>query len=200
MISNPETIIYTFLFLVPGYVISEIISSFLPEKEIDTLRKTLQCLMYSVINISLWYWLFRLIANHLSSDTSVFWLAMVLAYIVTSIITGVCLGIVRLKNFPRRLLSIFKVNVQHPAPTAWDYRFSKDECCWVEVILNNGDTIKGYFGSDSLASSQENYHDLYLEKLYVMGSETWKLVDRTAGVWINPSEIRYIKFYKTEEK
>lgn len=91
----------------------------------------------------------------------------------------------------------------HPAPTAWDYQFSKEDVAnkYVEVGLKNGKIIKGYFSYQSFASSDRDYRDLYLETFHrTTCFGKWEDVPCNAGIWINPDSIQYIKFYKGSDQ
>lgn len=200
LIDSLEVIIYTFQFIIPGYIIREVISSILPQKNYSEGEKAIQSIGYSVLNIAIWYWLFLIIQDKLQNDSVRFWLCNTLVTVLTGFITGTMLGIVRAKNLVKKLFNRLGVNVNHPVPTAWDYKFSKGEKQWVEITVSNGGVIRGLYAGKSLSSSENEYRDIYLEELYVKEDETWEKVSRTSGVWINPDEIRYIKFYTMEEE
>ncbi len=68
----------------------------------------------------------------------------------------------------------------------------------MEITISDGLVLRGLYSCNSMSSSIE-YRDIYLEKLYTKENDQWMEVDRTAGVWINPDEVRYIKFYEYEE-
>ena len=96
----------------------------------------------------------------------------------------------------KKELKIRKIN--NPIPTAWDYIFSSPKNSrWTTVTLKSGKVLRGVYSNNSFASSDDDYRDLYLELSYIKDSadgDSWKLVDRTDGVWINPDEIAYIEF------
>ena len=37
---------------------------------------------------------------------------------------------------------------------------------------------------------------IFIKELYIKKEGEWIKDERTEGVWINPEEIRYVKFYK----
>ena len=68
-------------------------------------------------------------------------------------------------------------------------------------FLENGKIVRGYYSENSFASSDSNFNDVYVEKLYKMDEDgKWKEVERTSGIWISPAEIKYIKFYNEDNK
>ena len=56
---------------------------------------------------------------------------------------------------------------------AWDYKFSDGKSQWVEITVSNGKVIRGLYSSHSLASSESEYRDMYLEELYIKENEKW---------------------------
>lgn len=199
-ISSFEAVIYTFQFVVPGYIIAEIVSAIMPQKKASEGEKLVQAIGYSVINLALWCWLFMLVQQHCSSAKPLFWIANALLTLLTGGFTGVIIGVVREKGIIRKLLGRLGIDMSHPIPTAWDYKFSDGKSYWVEVFLTDGKIVRGLYSDNSLSSSDSGYHDIYIERLYKYQDDGWKPIDRTAGIWINPDEIRYIKFYCLEDK
>ena len=198
MIDKLDIVTYTFQFVVPGYIIGEVISMVLPRKEYSEGEKMIQAIGYSVCNMAIWYWLFVFIQENIENSVC-FWIVNACAVILTGCVTGIVLGIIRKEEIIRKLFKILKINLTHPAPTAWDYKFSDGKEYWVEITVANGNVLRGRYSSKSLSSSDSSYKDIYLEELYSKPKDKWKKVEKTAGVWINPEEIRYIKFYDMEE-
>ena len=74
-----------------------------------------------------------------------------------------------------------------------------DVAKWVCVCLDNDTFVRGRYGINSLASSEKNNHDIYLEEVYLKNSEgTWIKEERTDGIWISANSIKWINFYKDE--
>lgn len=61
IIESYEYVIYTAMFLLPGYLINRIISLLVPSKGIDETDKVLRYLGYSLLNFTAWLWLFWLV-------------------------------------------------------------------------------------------------------------------------------------------
>lgn len=198
-IDNIEIVIYTFQFIIPGYIIGEIISAIMPQKTYGEGEKLLRYIGYSVVNIALWYWVFVLISQYCKLGTFIYWMCNVFGVLITGCVTGLIIGIIRAKNIVRKLFQKIGLNLIHPVPTAWDYKFSDKEECWVEVTVSDNKVIRGLYSNSSLASSDSDFRDIFLQELYVKQDAEWIKVERTSGVWLSPNEIRYIKFYKMEE-
>lgn len=199
-ISSFEVVAYTFQFVVPGYIISEIISAIMPQKRASEGEKIVQAIGYSVLNLALWRWLFMIVREQCTSPTPLFWLINALLTLFTGGFTGVIIGFVRAKGIIRKLLGKLHIDMSHPIPTAWDYKFSDGNGYWLEVFLTNGKVVRGLYSGSSFSSSDSEYRDIYIERLYKREDDKWKPIDRTAGIWIKPNEIKYIKFYYLEDK
>lgn len=197
-ISSFEAVIYTFQFVVPGYIIAEIVSAIMPKKKASEGEKLIQAIGYSVLNLALWCWLFMIVQQHCTPAKPMFWLVNALLTLFTGGITGVIIGLVRAKGIIRNLLGLLHIDMSHPIPTAWDYKFSDGNSYWLEVFLTNGKVVRGLYSGNSLSSSDSEYRDIYIEQLYKCENDEWKPIDRTAGIWIKPDEIKYIKFYCLE--
>jgi hypothetical protein len=90
-----------------------------------------------------------------------------------------------------KLLGLRPIN---PIPTGWDWIFSRDEPCFVLVTLKDRTEIAGYFGPKSLASSDPDRRDLYLEAVYTIPEDgPWQLVERSKGVYIAGADISMVE-------
>jgi hypothetical protein len=198
MIDSIDVVIYSAYFLVPGYIISEVIRHFMPDHDVNDFEKTIRCLGYSILELALWYWLFSIITNKYENNTYKYWLFLILTVLVTSFVTGIAVGIIRQSQLLRRGLRFFDIHMDHPVPTGWDYKFSETKTAkWLCICLDNDTFIRGKFGVKSLASSEHNNHDIYLEEVYRKEEDgTWKKEDRTDGIWISSGSIKWINFYK----
>lgn len=141
---------------------------------------------YSVLNDAIWSWLFWLVTIRLNQGTLKFWIALVIVMFASSLLTGFIIGLIRSNDLIRKLASKLKINLEHPIPTGWEYKFFKQkEACWVIITLKTGICFRGYYGCNSLASSEQSYNDIFLELVYKEGKDgAWELVERTAGVVI----------------
>ena len=197
-IENLEVVYYTAQFILPGYIISQIVAAIMPQKRFSESVQILHAIGYSITNLTIWYWLFMLINQSCAGKPICCWVLNVLSLIITSCVTGLIIGVIRKKNIFVWIARKLKLNPEHPIPTAWDYKFSDGKSYWLEITISDGLVLRGLYSCNSMSSSIE-YRDIYLEKLYTKENDQWMEVDRTAGVWINPDEVRYIKFYEYEE-
>jgi hypothetical protein len=197
-IESIDVVFYTCMFLLPGYIIQEIITSLMPSKQYSDNIKLLRFLGYSILNLAVWSWLYMIVLDELKSDQALHWILLSAITFITSCVTGFLIGIVRNKEWIRKIFSKIKIQIEHPIPTAWDYKFSKTkDLRWVIVSLSNGEVIYGKYCTQSLSSSDASNRDLYLEEVYIYEEgKPWFRVEGTDGIWISANEIKFIEFRK----
>ncbi len=96
----------------------------------------------------------------------------------------------------RWLYSLLGLRAINPIPTGWDWIFSTTEPCYVLITLTDGTEIAGYFGTRSMASSEPERKDIYIERVYEVPEDgsAWKEVTRSLGMHVDGSQIAYIEF------
>jgi hypothetical protein len=92
-----------------------------------------------------------------------------------------------------RLLGLRPIN---PIPTGWDWIFSRTNPCFVLVTLTDGREIAGFFGDKSMASSDPERRDIFIEKLYKVPEDgtTWEPVSGNLGIQVDGTQIAFIEF------
>jgi hypothetical protein len=105
----------------------------------------------------------------------------------------------------KRLLGSFsrylRLRPISPIPTGWDWIFGRTDPCYVLVTLRDGSAVAGYFGTQSMASSDPAHRDLYLERVFVVPPEgPWEPVQRSEGIYIDGSQIAVIEFRSEDEE
>ena len=202
MINSIETIIYTIYFMIPGFVISEIIRAFSPGKKRSDGEKVLVYLGYSILNLGLWYWLFLSLREKLPNNASAYWLMLLLLVLGLSSLTGCILGFFSQKKLLRKTMEKLKISVEDPTPTAWEKKFSEmKKGCFLTVCIDDGSLIRGSFFKGSMASSDAEIMDIYLREEYTTDEDgNWVLVENSDGIWISAKSIKWISFMPAVEE
>lgn len=195
-INTYEAVVYTVMFLVPGFIIDEMVATLMPMKIYSDKTKSLKYIGYSVFNFTLWIWLFYFIRLKINNSSPFYWGLLALCLLGSSVLTGLAIGLIRKLQLIRKLFSKLNINIIHSVPTAWDYKFNETQTeKWVIITLDNDKHVYGKFGCSSLASSEKDERDIYLEEIYTMDEDgKWVKRERTDGIWIKASNIKVIEF------
>ena len=185
--------------LVPGFIYNGVLTSFVPlrqnkERVVLTLRfLTITAVNYAVSSPLI----YLLMAGDHTVGTpalrALAWFAII--FMVPVVLATIHAEIVQHDGFGwlYRLLRLRAIN---PIPTGWDWVFSRAEPCYVLVTLTDGTQVAGYFGARSMASSDPERKDIFLEEAYTVPDDgtPWEAVAESLGVYIEGSQISSIEF------
>jgi len=95
------------------------------------------------------------------------------------------------------LLRRLGISVLHPAPTGWDFAFARRKCYWIRVEFMDGEEIMGVFGDGSIASTEPDERDVFLESICAWNEENgrYEEVEDNQGMWIKGNGIKLISFF-----
>jgi len=183
---------------VPGFIYNSVLASFVPrrgstEKEALLLRWfTGTALNYGVCSPII----YGLVSGYLLND-SPFWQGIIwlLILFVAPIAVALVSAYLSQKRATRWLASKLGLRSISPIPTGWDWIFGLEDPLFVLVTLKDGTKLVGFFGEDSMASSEPGQRDLYLEKAFTIPEEgPWVEVAGSRGIYIDGSQIAFIEF------
>ena len=126
----------------------------------------------------------------------------VLIAIVQPVLYGALWGRFRQRGYDRKIFTRIGWNTfeQSHAPTAWDALFSQRPESWIIVTLKDGTKVKGWFGVDSHASSDDGQRDLFISHVLRQREDGQEeVVQNTGGVYVSADEIRTVEFIKHVE-
>jgi hypothetical protein len=172
------------LIAAPGFISLKIWSLIHPSRKIQISESLIEAIMFSSFNylVTIW-WLPSLLPS---------WIYFVMTAIVLPILWPILLKCVLTRKF-------FEEKTISLIPKSWDYFFSKRECCFMLVHLNNGRIIGGLYGRDSFASSYPEKEDLYLQEVWKVDKEGKfiKKISGSKGLLVNYEAIEYIELFNT---
>lgn len=185
--------------LVPGFIYSGVVSNFIPlrrskEKEVILLRYlTATAFNYALCSPLIYLLTFGLIFSTHPAGRALCWFAIIF---IVPVILAVAQARIMQKDglgWFYRLLGLRPIS---PIPTGWDWIFSTAEPCYVLITLTDGTEIAGYFGLRSMASSEPERKDIYIEKVYKVPEDSgaWVAVEGSLGMHVDGSNIAYIEF------
>ena len=195
-IDSFNAVLYTSIFLLPGFIINGIIDSINPPNKQSESRYFLKCLFYSIISCGFWSWLFGIIHECKKLTSYGHWIFLALTAILGSSLLGFLIALAKQKEWVQRLAARCKINTINSIPTAWDYFFSKQEPCFVIVTLLDGKIMQGWYGGNSFSSSSSDERDIYIERSL---DENWVPDKESLGFYISKDQIKYIEFKRGKE-
>jgi hypothetical protein len=183
---------------VPGFIYAAVLSKFVPRHE-STLREfvllrlfTATAFNYAVCSPIIYLLVTDSIFVNKPAAQGIAWLAVIfVAPVLLALIAAGASQQGLLETFSRSL----KLRPISPIPTGWDWIFGRTDPCYVLVTLRDGSKVAGYFGTQSMASSDRTCRDLYLEDAFVPLDEgPWRQVEGSKGIYIEGSQIAVIEF------
>lgn len=120
--------------------------------------------------------------------------------LVLPVLLGITFGFNLQRGWNDALLRRLSLPVIHPVERAYDFAFIKDRSPgFVILTFKDGSQIYGFFGTQSLASTDRNRSDIYLERLYnAQDDGQWLEATPQRSAVITLDDIRSIEFLETE--
>lgn len=209
-ILTPEALALFLYFVVPGLVLVKVYDLIVPTNRREASAAFLDSLAYSFMILAVGFWPYLLLVNARDSMTElVFYLLLFGLTIVIVFVVPVALAIFYYRS---RSKGFLQGKAPDPTPAPWDWFFSgkgppasldpgtKKPVCYVRFRFKEGDSMGGYFGQYSLASSYPVTQQVYVE-------EAWRLdvngafiepVESTVGAVVNLEECELVEFLAVE--
>ena len=200
---SPETFEFFARFLLAGFVMLSVRSRFVATQRPKPSEAVLDAVVLSLINQAV----FLMIAGGLSV-LPVAWPDAVLSAMQTRVplfvevlvlpaLLGLFFARTAGSTFANGLLRKLSMPGTHPVARAYDHAFTQHiGPCFVILTFRDGVVIHGYFGEQSLAATDPDRSDLYLERLYTVDAAgTWAEAVPPRGIWIALAELRSIEFF-----
>ncbi len=114
---------------------------------------------------------------------------------------GALLGRFLYSDIRSGVLRRLSLPVVHPVRKAHDFAFGNDRRPGlVEITFEDGTKIGGWFGKNSLAATDDDRSDLYLERAYVIQDDgDWKETNEPRAILLNLKNARSVEFLLSEE-
>lgn len=187
---------------VPGFVYWSVLRQFVPLRKLDGSESLLlSYLSATVLMYALWSPFILWVMSATTSSHLVASPFQILVIFCSLVLIGPSLlAVFRAytiqKDIFSGLLTKLHLRTVHPIPTAWDWKFSRTSPSYVLVTLIDGKIIAGWLGLNSLASSDPDRRDLFLEKVFTIPPDgsPWVETPGTSGVYIDGKQIAHIEF------
>jgi hypothetical protein len=183
---------------VPGFIYHRVLSHFVPmRQQLSREHVILGFLTATAFNYAFCSpLLYLLFAGRLFAFSPLYQaLTLFLVIFLIPIMLALAAAAITQKEGLAWLDRVLRLRSINPIPTGWDWIFGRTDPCYILVTLRTGEQMAGYFGPQSMASSDPDRRDLYLERVYVIPPEgPWKPVDRSCGMYIDGSQIAFVEF------
>jgi hypothetical protein len=199
-IDNLTTVFLIISVLIPGFIYGGVVSNLVPtraggEKEVLILRYlTATAFNYAICSPLIYLLVFNQIFK---DDAVVHGILWFLVIFVIPVILGFLRGWIVQHDGLRWFHKLIRLRSINPIPTGWDWIFSTTDPCYLLITLTDGTEIAGYFGPSSMASSDPEHKDIFIEKVYKAprrGHGVWQPVDGSLGMYVEGTQIAYIEF------
>jgi hypothetical protein len=112
---------------------------------------------------------------------------------------GLGLGIFAKSDRKSGILRMLSLQIVHPVRRAHDFAFSDRSPCLVEVTFVDGTKVAGWYGTRSLAATDDNRTDLFLERAYIIQENgDWKEPKPGRQVLLKLENVRSIEFLEAK--
>ena len=185
--------------LVPGFIGSGVFSVFVPtrahrEKEILRLRYlTATAFNYAICSPLIYLLLVGELFPASTVGQALTWFVVVFA--APALLGALAAWIVQ-RDGLARFFGWLGLRTISPIPTGWDWIFSTTDPCFVLITLTDGTEIAGYFGRQSMASSDPSRRDIFIELVYTVPDDggPWQEAEGSLGMHVDGAHIAYIEF------
>jgi hypothetical protein len=192
------------LFLIPGLNATWVVERLAGRTTLSATERLIRAVAWSVLIYALASpWLLRI--GHRVADGRSLWpwdpvICFCVLIFVAPIVLAISMHLLRRSEVARNLLS--RVTRIHPAPTRWDFAFSRQGPFFVRIELRDGTNLGGVFAEDSFASAYPGKQDLFLERAWRLDEDGGFVepVDDSAGLLISRDLVRAVEFLEPDEE
>ncbi|MBI5761922.1 MAG: hypothetical protein HZA51_00190 [Planctomycetes bacterium] len=197
-----DALLFTTVFLVPGFIWSALHAKFVPRRALDPQVRLVEYLTLSCVNHAVWIWMLAPLFATGWHRIHPGWAGLFLIFptLFSPVALGVLSGRLYQSDWLQAKLGRWGFRTLHQIPTSWDYQFSRGLPYWVIITLKDGSHVYGLFGGKSFASDDPGERDVYLEAVYGIADDgEWLPVDGGAGILIKGEQISAVEFRLLKE-
>ncbi len=155
--------------LVPGFIYNGVLAHFVPlhqnsEKALILLRLlTATAFNYAICSPVIYLLATNALFPHNALRQGSTWFIIIF---LVPVLLGLVRALVIQRDSGTWFYKLVKLRPISAIPTGWDWIFGRTDPCYLLITLTDGTEIAGYFGAKSMASSDPERKDLYIEKVY----------------------------------
>ena len=184
-------------FVLPGAISMYVYGLKVPQREHQLKDKVLEAICFSLLNfiflIGLIQFLFH--PNFIFEHPIHSWIIVLASFVLAPIVWPFLLVWLLRKAAHFRWIGV------RPS-TAWDDFFSKQQGCWVQVVLNDAARVGGRFDQASYASAFPDPGHIYIEEIWNI-SDDGRFVDKVdgaPGIILRPTDYKYVLVFAGDDE
>lgn len=192
---SPDTFEFFARYLLAGYVTMIVRSWFVTAQRPKAPELVIEAVIFSLV-VQLLYilliWPIPRSALDRAGDQALFFLQI----LGLPALLGVALGVNLSRGWNNAILRLLSMPITQPVHRAHDFAFDHNrEAGWVIISYFDGTQVHGYFGERSLAASDANRSDIYLERLYHAAEDgQWAEYEPNRSALLSLENVRLIEF------
>lgn len=204
MINSLSVVVYTALFVIPGYVYHRVVGAFGTQRAEPIERLVPYYVLFSVANFVVLNTLLSIFGVAYGADLShapFDWRLLVIT-MPGPLICGLLMGIGVRNDWLYRAMCWLKLRPLHPVTSAWDYAFSRLPQCWIRAWLEDGSQVRGELAEGSIfASDDPDERDLLLIRTFCDGQDgNWGVPAWPSSVWVRADQVTRVEFFMKDEE
>ncbi|WGH79096.1 DUF6338 family protein [Jannaschia ovalis] len=198
---SPDTFEFFARYLLAGYVVIIVRSRFVAGLRPKPAELVVEAIIFSLIIqvlVEAGAWLVSLVGFVPAKFPAR--VDLLLNVLVWPALLGALLGWNLSNGWNRAILRRLSLPVTHPVQRGHDFAFGQDrDPCFVIVTYEDGTIVRGWFGECSLASTDPDRSDLFLERVYSVDQDD-QMIEQSPGrsALISLSRVRSIEFLDPE--
>lgn len=194
---SPDTFEFFARYLLAGYVVIAVRSRFVVGEKPRATEVIAEAVIFSLLSqlvVEFLHWTFPKPIG--LPERAQFFIEVVLIPAVLGLLLGLNLS----KGWNNAFLRRLSMPIVSPIQRAHDYAFGENRRpCLVIVTYEDGTVIRGWFGPSSLAASDRERSDLYLERLYYVDDmDQWIELSPGRSALVSLAQVRSIEFLDPE--
>lgn len=202
---NPANFDFFARFFLAGFILASVRSRYVLGERPKAAEFIFEAVILSLLNQMCFLFLVYLLAEltrflpsdivNLLAQTAATRLPFFLETLVLPGLLGLFLGFSLKRGWNEKLLGSLAMPIIHPTRRAFDFAFGDIATeRFVIVTYSDGTTVFGFFGANSLASSDPANGDIYLERLYDVRDGVWNPTMPAKSALLMLRDLRSIEF------
>lgn len=187
-------------FIAPGFIWTKFEYWLAPRFKESDRERSIKYFSYSVICLAFSFPLVRSLPQSADSWEIVHSVLAVISFLLIPAFLGALVGFIKKNHNFKLLLGKYGLPQIYAPDTGWDSAFDRVQGCSVAVEKLDGSVIYGMYDTRSVASTDPECRDVFLDVVYSINQDDKLVIDKgSLGIWISGKQIRTIQLFNPTE-